>query len=81
MLKAVIDRVEGLQKQLSTAQQEQKDLNDQVRERMSRSREILRRSCDSEESINHDVLLFICLVNSHPLSIPSPSDAPLPNSG
>ena len=30
MLKAVIDRVEGLQKQLSTAQQEQKDLNDQV---------------------------------------------------
>ena len=32
MLKAVIDRVEGLQRQLSTAQQEQKDLNDQVGE-------------------------------------------------
>ena len=32
LLKNVIDRVEGLQKQLSTAQQEQKDLNDQVRD-------------------------------------------------
>ncbi len=31
LLKAVVDRVDGLKKQLATAQQEQKDLNDQVR--------------------------------------------------
>jgi dynein heavy chain len=32
LLKSVVDRVEGLKRQLSQAQQEQKDLNDQVRD-------------------------------------------------